>query len=326
MSLLNRTSRILSYSDLQVNSNPRLRGVDWGRDFVGIPVEKDQQQKYSIDASSEIVIFNGSRTLGSDNTTELALTSLAVLDPNRYRLAWTGTGTAPAFRTDRSLTLSGGTLTLALQPNNSLVATHSGGAVFGAVINSDIVFIPGVSTGDAAHFNALNEGEWIVIAASATSLTLARDPDSVFSGASETTAVTANAQVQAFSPLGVQIDDTLDISSGFSPSTRKSFVVVAVTASRLEFMSVLPLAAQTVAPGAMAVAVYSAAKRYCYIESDQNVALKFNGATDDGNRLEPIQAGDPQLVGVAEKWGTAFSLSIKNRSTSRAAVLVVTCE
>jgi hypothetical protein len=326
VSLLNRTSRILSFSDLQVNSNPKRRGVDWTRDLLGIPVEKDQQQKYTIDPMSEIVIFNGTRSLTLDNTTELALTSVAVLDPTRYRLAWTGTGTAPGFRTDRGLTLSGGTLTIALQTNSTILVTHSGVSVFGSVQVGDVVFIPGASTGDTAHFSPLNEGEWFVLAASATSLTLARSPDEVFQGASESTAVSADSQVQAYTPTGVQVNDTLDITGGFAASARRSFVVVAVTSSRVDFISVTPLAAQTLAPGAASVTVYSSAKRYVAIESDESVALKFNGSTDEGCRVEPILAGDPDLVGVFEKWGTAFSLSIKNRSTAIAEVLVISAE
>ena len=132
MSTLNRTSQVVVFDDLPANNNPQRRSVDWRRSLQSIPVTNPHTITLKIDPLAEVSVFDGTRTLTMDGTTQLALT-LSPLDSSRYRLAWTGTGTAVGFRTNRNLTLSGGSLTLTLQANSTVVATHSAGAVFGAV-------------------------------------------------------------------------------------------------------------------------------------------------------------------------------------------------
>lgn len=300
--------------------------MDWRRQLQGVPVRNPKTSTLSIDPLAEAIVFDGTRSLTADNTTEYALTSSSLDPSSRYRLAWTTTGTAPGFRTERALSLTGGSITTVLNANTTLTVTHSAGAVFGAVQVADIVFIPGISTGDTSLFDPTNEGEWTVISATSTTLVLSRLPGGVFSGASETKAITTVYQFQAYTSSGVQVGETLDITSGFAASTRKSYKIIAVASRYVEFISTSPLAAQTVVPGSTAVKVYSSAKRYVYTETDQAVALKFNGCTDETNRLEPIIAGDPAFIGISEKWGTAYSLSIKNRSTAVATITVISVE
>lgn len=325
MSTLNRTSQVVVFDDLPANNTPQRRSVDWRRALQSIPVTKPQTQTIQIDALSETTVFDGTRTLTFDGTTQLALT-LSDLDPSRYRLAWTGVGTAVGFRTNRNLTLSAGSITLTLQANSTVVVTHTGGAVFGAVAVGDAVYIPGVITGDTGLFNSLNEGLWTVLSAAAGSLTIARLPGTVFSGATEVVVLTDNDQFQAYSSSGVQVGDTLDISGGFSTSSRTSYKVSSVTAKTVEFISTSPLALETLIPGINSVKVYSAAKKYLMIESDQALAIKCNGSTDETNRIEPIGSGNPNLVAFSEKWGTTYSLVLKNRTTVRANVLVISAE
>lgn len=326
MGTLNRTLHVLAWEDLASNNNPQRRPVDWRRSLQSIPVNKAQTRPVSIDPSSEVTIFDGTRVLTHDGTTQYTL-SLSTLSSTRYRLAWTGVGTAPGFRTDRGLTLSAGSVTITLNANQTVTVTHTGGAVFGAVQVGDTVFIPGTTTGDAALFDALNEGLWTVLAAAAASLTLARPAGAIFSGKTETVAIAANTQFIAYSSTGVQVGDTLDITAGFATSTRRSYRVVAVTSRHVEFTSTLPLAAEaTIIPGVNGIKLYSAAVRYVFIETDQELALKFNGASDESVRVEPIVAGDPNQVGIFDKWGTAYSLVIKNRSTTRANLVVITAE
>lgn len=325
MSTLNRTSQVVVFDDLPASNTPQRRSVDWRRALQSIPVTKPQTQTIQIDALSETTVFDGTRTLTFDGTTQLALT-LSDLDPSRYRLAWTGVGTAVGFRTNRNLTLSAGSVTLTLQANSTVVVTHDAGAVFGAVVVGDAVYIPGVITGDTGLFNSLNEGLWTVLSAAAGSLTIARLPGTVFSGATETVALSDNDQFQAYSSSGVQVGDTLDISGGFSTSSRTSYKVSSVTAKTVEFISTSPLALETIIPGINSVKVYSAAKKYLMIESDQALAIKCNGSTDETNRIEPISSGNPNLVAFSEKWGTTYSLVLKNRTTVRANVLVISAE
>jgi hypothetical protein len=324
VSALNRSSQVVVYDDVTTTNNPQRRAVDWRRQLLGIPVSNPSTQIVQVEALQEVSVFSGLRSLVYDGTTQFALT-LSVLDPTLYRLAWTGTGAAPVFRTAR-INLSSGNVTFVVNANQTVTVTHSAGAVFGAVQVSDIVLVPGVTTGDTSLFDPLNEGEWTVIGATATTLTLERAPGASFSGLAETKTLTAVDQFQAYSATGVQVSDTIDFLAGFSAATRRSYKLTAVAAKYVEFSSSLPLAAETLIPGANSFHIYSAAKRYLGVESDQEVALKVNGATGEENRVEPMLAGDPTKVGWREGWGTVYSLSIKNRSTARASVLIITAE
>ena len=325
MTTLNLTAHVLAFEDALANNNPQLRPVDWRRALTGVQVDAAWPEVVHLAPFEEAAVFSGARALTADGTTQYALT-LSPLASDRYRLAWTGTGAAPGFRTARALALATGNVTLTLNANLTVTVTSSLGSVFGAVQVGDTLHIPGVTTGDSALFDPMNEGDWTVLAASAASLTVARAPDAVFSGATETKAVAANTQVQAYSAAGVQVGDTLDVTAGFAPSARRSYVVAAVTARHVEFTSGAPLAAETVVPGAAAVALYGAAKTFVYVETNQEVAVKLNGATDESCRVEPIIAGDPNRPGLFWKTGTTYSLSVRNRSAAPARVFVIVAE
>lgn len=325
MATLIRTGRILAFGDNPSNRNPSKRFADWQQDIQGYPVTNPLTEEFKVAPGAEITLFSGIRTLTANGSTNYAL-SLSTLDPSRYRLTWAGAGTDPTFRTARSVAVAATTLTLTLLANQTLTVTCSAGAVFGAVVVGDIVTIPGVATGDTALFDPLNEGDWIVMAATSTTLTLKRDAGTVFSGASEAQAVASNSEFFVYSADGVQVDDILDITAGFTSDTLRSYRVLSVTSKWVEFVSSLPLAAQTVVPGASGIAFYSSAKRFVYLEADQEIAVKFNGNTGENDRIEPMVAGTESGRGWAEKFGTAYSLVVKNRSTTRATVVLISAE
>lgn len=326
MATLNTITHIIAFDDAGGGNNPQRKVVDWRRPQLGIAVTNPRSQQLQLDPQQEVVVFSGTRTLTIDGTTQFDL-SLSSLDSTRYAMTWDGTGTAPGFRTARSVAVATGNVVLTLQANQTVTVTSSLGAVFGVVVAGDVVFVPGVSTGETGPFNSLNEGYWSVLAANATTLTLQRLSGTVFSGASETVAIADNLEFQVFSAAGVQAGDTLDIVSGFATSAIRSYNVVAVTARRLEFTSTLPLALESnVVPTAAGVKVYNDSKRYVYVEGDQELAVKVNADTTENNRVEPWVPAHTELVGYYEKVGTTYALAVKNRSTARANVTVVTAE
>jgi len=102
---------------------------------------------------------------------------------------------------------------------------------------------------------------------------------------------------------------------------------VAVTAGYVEFISTVTLAEEAgVVPGVAGLQIYSASKRLIYLESDQEIAVKINGDTSERLRLEPWIAADTDRVASFIKTGATFSLSVKNRSTTRAKVQFISVE
>ena len=325
---LNVIQQIQAYGDRSPNSNPRLKFVDWKRDNSGVVVSDPKSEAHEIDPGATKVVFDGTRatTVGVSTAFDVALSTL---DPSRYRFTWSG-GSNPTLRSDRSLALNGRTLTFAVQANNTVLVTVSGAGSndFTGVLAGDTVFIPHTTTGDSANvLSVLNAGYWQVLAAvSATQLSLARFPGASFEALSENQVLATDAQFQAFSTSGVQVGDRVDISSGFSTATRKTFEVVAVTSTFFEVISTLPLPPETgITPGASGLIFYTDTKSFLYIEADQEAAVRVNGG-DSSHRLSPVEASNPDKPGIYMKRGPTWSLSIVNRSPVTLNVVVIHAE
>lgn len=326
---LNVTLKLLAFGDKTISSNPRLKYVDWTRDVSGSICRDPKAKAYSIDPGATQQIFSGVRATAISNTAQFSLT-LSPLDPSRYRLTWTS-GVAPGFRTDRALTLNTIAVTLAVLANNTVTMSVPGPSAsnFAAVVAGDTIFIPGAISGDSAGpFSPLNTGFWTVLAVNSTaSLTLARPTGTAFQGASETVTVTANSQLQAFGAVGVQVGDKVDITAGFAQVAWKTFDIIAVTSTFVEFMSTSALPTQTgIVPTTAGMVFFTDSKQVLYIEVDQEAALQFNGSTDLTNRLSPTEAGNPDRPGYTLKRGPTWSLSIVNRSPVTMNALVVDAE
>jgi len=325
MPILSITSRFFAYDDSGATNNPEQRSFDWTRKLQGIPVENPATDPHRVAPLQSATLFTGVRTLTADGTTRYDLT-VSPLAANRYRLKWDGTGTTPGFRTARAINFAAGTVTVTPQLNQSVVVTASAGSIFGAVQDGDTVFIPGVSTGDAAGpFDTLNEGFWFVLSAAADQLALARFPGIVYSAKGETVTVAANTAVQAFSSTGVLLDDILKLSSAFPVALRQTYEIVAITDSFIEFLSGTTLAPlNNTVPGATAVTVYSNAKSWLYLETDQNVGISINGGASFD--VEPLIAGDPAKIGHFELMGSIYSLTVTNNSTQTATIRILSAE
>jgi hypothetical protein len=197
---------------------------------------------------------------------------------------------------------------------------------FGGVQVGDTVYIPGLTTGDTASFSPMNEGYWVVLGVSSdlTTLTIGRTPGTVYEAAADNVSISNASQFQVFGSSGVQIGDTLDLVSGFSAQALRSYEIIRLTASSVDFRSSFPLANQILIPGVSSLNVYSSAKTFITLETDQDLAVKFNGNTDESCRIEPFLAGN--IVGVLHKCGTVYSLRLKNRSACICSVTLISVE
>jgi hypothetical protein len=148
----------------------------------------------------------------------------------------------------------------------------------------------------------------------------------VYSAKSEVATILADTSFQVFSSAGVQLDDTLSLVSGFSPVLLQNYEIVAVTANALEFLSgttVPPIA--SVVPGTASVVVFSDAKSWMALETDQNISVSLNGGTKSFD-VEPLLAGDPNKVGMFQLTGTVYSLIVTNKSTLPATIKILSAE
>lgn len=326
MSTLSILSKAVAFSDTNTTtSNPLRRNFDWTRS-LSLSVASPKGDQQDIPAGGSWTFFNNVRSTTVDGTTAFTVTT----NPNdsaRYRFSFVS-GTNPTLRTDRSLTLSGAAVTVAIAANATATLT-TGSGTFGSTAAGDTIFIPGVSTGDSAGpFNVLNEGYWVVLAVlSSTAIQVARPTGTAFQGTAEVQTLTQNAQLQAFSAAGVQIGDQVAISAGFSPSTQKTFTVEAVTSKFFEVESSTAIPLETaIEPGAAGIQFYNGAKRFLRVEADQLCSIRLNGATNDLLQIQPSQAGDPDQMGWQELMGPVWSLVVVNKSSQTTTVNALSAE
>ena len=323
---LNVTLKIIAFGDKTANSNPRLRFFDLARDASGTQVQNPKSESYTLISGETKTLFSGIRATSVASNTAFTV-SLSILDPSRYRFTWVS-GTDPVLRTDRALTLSGSIVTVAVLANNTITATLGTGA-FTGVVAGDTVLIPSTATGDSAGpFSPLNGGYWQVLAVlSSTSLSLGRPTGTDFEATSEVVTLTTNNQLKAFSVAGVQVGDKVDISAGFATATQKTFEIVTVTSTYFEVVSTTALPLESaITPTATGMIFYTDSKSFLYLEADQEAVLRLNGASDNSQRVSPIEAGNVDRPGIYMKRGPCWSLVVVNKSQVDLNLLLVHCE
>lgn len=306
-----------AYSDRHPSNNPSKNNFKWERELHSLPVENPVSLEFSLAPGETRTLFNGSRTLTQDNTTQYSI-ALVAGKTSTYQLSWVG-GTAPQFRTPR---VSGADATTQVTVTlNGPVATFTstGGTPF-SLISGGVVVGDFVRIGNL--FNSLNQDQWQIIAVTATSFSVSN------SGAVAEGPITLGAgfatQIDIYSAAGVQVNDTLVISGGFSLVTQGSYLVTAVSDIWVQFSSTAVLPAEGPIT-TQAIAFYSEANRLVYLESDQHVTMILNSVS--GNEINPIVGCDRCVKpGAFLRMSTVYSMSVTNASLNTAKLFFAAVE
>lgn len=314
MSKLNILVFLQAYSDQNPSNNPTLGNFKWDREVSGLSVSNPSSLPFSLAPGETKSVFSGSRTLSHDGTTQYSLT-LKAFSSSTYVLTATS-GTLPNFRTPRA-NGADATTQVTVTMNGPVATFASTGGTplnMAAVVVGDFVRIGNL-------FNINNQGEWKIIAKTATSFSVENDI-----GVAEgpiTLGAGFAAQIQIYSAAGVQVGDTILITGGFSPVTQGSYKITAVGANFLEFYStdVLPQESNV---QTQAIAIYSSAKQFIYIESDQKVSVTVNGSVVAN--IEPFVINNSTKPGLFLLKSTVYSLSVTNTSQDTANLFTASAE
>jgi len=317
-------------SDSRSSNAPSLSNFSWARSANGISVEDPQCQAFQLAPGETRILFSGLRTLAQDGTTQYTL-SLVAGSTNLYQLTNTG-GTPPNFRIPRT-TGADSTTTATVTLNGPLATFSSTSGTPFSLISG------GVTVGDyvaiGTNFNVGNQGTFQILSFTNTSFTVANEvavaegPIALGSGFA--------TQVQIFSAAGVQIGDTLAITSGFSSVTWGDYQISSVAAESVQFYSnsILPVEG----PITTEVAIYFMAKRLVYLESDQPVEIDINGIAMQSPSLTPFVVPqcpntaflNPNGVGTSKPGmflltTTAWSMSVTNLSQQVANLTLISVQ
>lgn len=313
MPTLNFLVFLNAYGDTNPSNNPSMSNFKWDREISGLSVNNPQSSVFSLAPGESKTLFNGTRTLSSDNTTQYSL-ALKTLTSNTYVITRVG-GTAPQFRTPRTTGAAANTVITVTQNGPLAIFTSTSGTnlalISGGVVVGDYVRI-------GTQFNSGNQGEWKILALTATGFTVENElavPEAVTLGGTYAT-------LQIYSAAGVQIGDMLDITSGFSSVTQGSYRITSVSSTFIEFFSADALPAETITNPTLSV--YSSAKQLVYVESDQRTAITLNGVS--GNEVKPFVVGSSTQPGVFMRSSTVWSMVVTNNGTDTANVFVASVE
>lgn len=298
------------------SNSPSKNFFKWTRENQS-SISQALSETFQIAPGESQTLFSGTVSLAQDGTTQYSL-ALAPFQSNIYQLTNTG-GTAPQFRTLRTIGTDATTQVTTSVNGPILTYTFTGGTLpsLSSVQPGDNVLI-----GNA--FNSLNQGStgiWQIISKTSTSFSVV-NPSGYVEGPITLGSSFAN-QIRIFSADGVQIGDTLVISSGFSPVSWGSYQITLVTDYYLYFSFTGQLPSES---GILTeVAVYSVAKTMVYCESDQNLTLTLNGGSP-GPTIVPIVSNGSVFPGMFLLNGSVYSLSVTNNSINVANVTLLSAE
>lgn len=325
MSRMTIVSHVFAYEEEEATGNPSRKAIDWPRTIGNVPVRNPETLQRSIEPLGTWTVFDGTRPIALDVTTELSLGSV-LGQPSKYRLAVTG-GTDPVFRVDREVALIGVETTVAVNPNLSVTISVVAGAPFASVEPGDVAFVRGPLTGFTSPFSPLNEGYWTVLTAAGASITVTRNLSEVFSATSEVVTPDSNQAIEVFSPGGVQVGDTVDLLGGFVSTAQRAYEITDVNPGWLEITSTAPLGAETgVQPGPTGFVVHTAAKKVVILEVSQECLVRVNGDTGSAVVLTPWVPGDSRFPAEYRQTGSLWKLQLVNKSTVPLKAVVLTAE
>lgn len=298
------------------SNSPSKNFFKWTRESQS-SISSALSETFSVAPGESQSLFSGTIALTQDGTTQYSL-ALVPFQTSMYQLTNTG-GTAPTFRTLRSIGTD--TTTQVTTSLNGPILTY---AFTGGTLPSLTSVQPGDNVLIGSDFNPANQGAtgiWQIVSTTSTSFSVV-NPTGVIEGPITLGSGFAN-QVRIFSADGVQIGDTLIISGGFSPVSWNSYQITLVTDAYVQFSYTGSLPSE--GPITTEVAVYSMAKTFVYMESDQNLTITLNGGSP-GPTIVPTVINGSAYPGAFLLNGVVYSCSVTNNSINVANVTLLSAE
>jgi len=323
--LSNVIINFLVYDDGAQTNNPKLRSVDWYRQYIGVPTGNSFGRSFDVPPSSTLQVVTTARTLSQDATTQYTV-SLSTGYVYRWLFA---AGTDPVLRTHRASSQAASTVFNVTRSGDVVRYTFSGVGTDPNFAAGGVVVGDGVTIEVGSPFNALNEGTFTVVTVTDDYFEVVNANGVAETGIVLGALIGGVAPMDIYSSTGVQIGDNARITSiAFNIENRGDFQVSAVTSKYFEISNGNPGIPQgPIAVGsATGIVFYPDIYQWCYIESDQKVSIRINADTSDNVVIEPISTVVPTMPGVYLQRGGIYKLEIANNGIASAQVKVALAE
>jgi len=245
MSFLNLNYGFISYQDRQNSKNPQIKTADISRCDNEVCASSPGGQTFNIGPGEVYTIATTQRSIAWDATTQLHFQRY-LAGSDAFRILWTGTGTAPAFRADRAIA-GDATTTVTITRVTPYVAriTNVSGTAWDTsrIQNGDILKFERNTDTFTSPFSSPNLGQaYIIQTSTSTTIDFVDNGQSALD-ANITLGTNFSFALEVFSAQGVKIGDTIEIpnTSNAHPSNWGKFTVTDVSAQYLEIVSPLGL-------------------------------------------------------------------------------------
>lgn len=285
MPFLNLNYGLIIYED-QTDKNPQVKLPDITKSIQGVQVDNDKSERVHLAPGEVKDVVVTMRALAWDNTTQLIVDRYIGTGDN-VRLKWTGTGTAPAFRTNRNIGGAADTVVNMTRITPYVVRIQNvGGTVWtlGSVANGDTLKFEKSTDAFTSPFNVNNLGKTFMIQAKGADYI-----DFVDNGtASLDTGVTLGSDfafaLRAYSPGPVKISDTLTVSgAGINPSNTGKFNIVDVSPDYIELVNPFGQP-ETFLYGTNALTVYDYLIGFLHLRASGPIGLRYDAQTEWANK------------------------------------------
>lgn len=315
--ILNYITQLLCYSDPAVTDNPHERAFDHRRRLESIAVKNPSGDSKMLAPGESFSIVQNTVSADLSGT----IVGIALVSPGNsvYRLSYTGGSNI--FRTARAPT--GLAVCNVTVNNNSVAVFDFVGADVSSVLVGDLMRIAGDGTYDTGpfQFNPINSGIWKVIGKSGTKISVVRPVGQSFQAVAEAVTGPVDTDTSFFADDKVRPGMQFQVNGTFSQVTRRTFEVLNSTPDSIDFVSTASIPEESgLSYVTDTIVFYTGVKRMVYFECDQECSIRFNGQTDDLNRVTPIEAGNSMLRGSSLKWGDTYSCQVVNLSVNSCSI------
>jgi hypothetical protein len=314
MSKFNLLVHLNAFEDQNSSNNPSRNYFKWAREVLGFQCEKPKAEEIIIGPNETRTLFDGSRSLSHDNTTQYSL-SLKPATTGTYILKAVA-GTLPNFRTNRNTSADNTTQVTVTKNANIVTFTSTAGTLF--ALNAGLVAVGDDVVTDGS-FNALNKIKAKVVSFTNTSFSI----ENANGLAEGPVTLAAASDILIFSAAGVQKGDSLRIFGGFSPYSQNTYEVTSVGSDFVEFFSSVALPQESNIQTS-SIAIYFGSKSFFFIEADDKILLNINGSS--AGDITPFITGSAKSPAVFMKKSTMWSISISNDTIDSVRIFYVAVE
>jgi hypothetical protein len=326
MSFLNFTISRVAYDDAASSSDPKNTAFDVSTAKVGLHVQFPAVCTRVVDPGQITLLESTSRALNYDGTTEFQF-SHPELGSDIVRMRWTGTGTAPAFRTLRALA-GGATTTVSFSraSNTAVKITNTTGTAWNTAvvqIGDELFFQKTVDGEFTSPFSEVIQGQRFVIVDKGTDYLVFRDNGMVSAESDIVLGGDFDSALRVFSALGVKVGDKIKFaaSANVRPDN-KSYVLEVTQVSDRDIYFINPYAIdETCIPGASSFVVFERMLNFLAVQATGPIEIRLDSSAATSIPLYEYESGAAVFMGTV----SSTSIYAVNNSTSPIYVTVHTC-